>query len=40
MVPRVLRDPVYRWIARNRYHLFGKRDTCWVPTPQQRARVL
>lgn len=40
LVPRFLRDPVYRLIARNRYRLFGKRDTCWVPTPEEAARVL
>ena len=39
-VPRVLRDPVYRWVARNRYRWFGKRDTCRVPTPEQRDRFL
>jgi len=40
LLPRALRDPVYRWIARNRYRLFGKRETCWLPTPEQRHRVL
>lgn len=39
-VPRVLRDPLYRLVARNRYRLFGRRRTCWVPTPEQRRRVL
>ncbi|QNA83696.1 DUF393 domain-containing protein [Sphingomonas sp. So64.6b] len=30
-VPRPARDAAYRLIARNRYRLFGKRDTCWPP---------
>ncbi len=30
---RGLWDPVYRWIARNRYRLFGRHDRCWVPSP-------
>ena len=40
LIPALLRDPVYRWIARNRYRLFGKRDTCWVAPPEYRARIL
>jgi predicted DCC family thiol-disulfide oxidoreductase YuxK len=40
IVPRPLRDPVYRWIARNRYGWFGKRDSCRVPGPAERARFL
>lgn len=39
-VPKALRDPMYRWIARNRYRLFGKRETCWVPSPEDAARIL
>jgi predicted DCC family thiol-disulfide oxidoreductase YuxK len=40
LVPRALRDPVYRWVARNRYRLFGRRDTCWLPDPAFRDRLL
>ncbi|WP_294645566.1 thiol-disulfide oxidoreductase DCC family protein [uncultured Aureimonas sp.] len=40
LVPRPLRDLVYRTIARNRYRLFGKRETCWVPAPEYRGRIL
>lgn len=31
VIPRFLRDPVYDFIARNRYKWFGKKDTCMMP---------
>ncbi|WEK06568.1 MAG: thiol-disulfide oxidoreductase DCC family protein [Candidatus Devosia phytovorans] len=40
IIPRGLRDPVYRFIARHRYRIFGERDACWLPTPEQARRVL
>lgn len=40
LVPRFLRDPVYRWLARNRHRLFGRRETCWIPSPEDRDRML
>jgi predicted DCC family thiol-disulfide oxidoreductase YuxK len=40
LVPRVLRDAVYDFVARHRYRWFGKRDACALPTPEQRARFL
>ncbi len=40
LIPRVLRDPVYRAIARHRYRLFGRRETCWMPSPEHSERVL
>ena len=39
LLPRQLRDPLYRWLARNRYHWFGT-TTCHLPTEAQRARFL
>jgi predicted DCC family thiol-disulfide oxidoreductase YuxK len=39
-IPRSLRDPIYRWISRNRYRWFGKRDTCRLPTQEERDRFL
>ena len=40
ILPRPLRDWLYRLVARNRYRWFGKRDTCMMPTPELRARFL
>ena len=40
ILPRGLRDWLYRVVARNRYRWFGKSDTCMVPTPELRARFL
>ena len=40
LAPRLIRDPIYRWIARNRYRLFGKRESCWIAPPEYRSRIL
>lgn len=40
LLPNFLRDPIYLLIARNRYRLFGKRDTCWLPAPEFQDRML
>lgn len=37
-VPRVLRDPFYRAFARIRYRVFGKVETCRIPSASQEAR--
>jgi hypothetical protein len=38
--PGIVRDPLYRWIARNRYRLLGKRTTCYLPAPEDSGRFL
>lgn len=40
VLPRFLRDPLYKYIARNRYRWFGKTEVCWMPTPALRQRFL
>ena len=40
VVPRFVRDPLYRWMARHRYRLFGRRDACTVPDPETADRFL
>jgi predicted DCC family thiol-disulfide oxidoreductase YuxK len=40
IIPRAIRDAIYGWVARNRYRLFGKRETCWLPPPDMADRLL
>lgn len=40
VVPRPLRDLLYRLVARYRYRWFGQREVCRVPTPELRTRFL
>ena len=40
LVPRPLRNWVYDWIASNRYRWFGKKEACWLPTPELKSRFL
>ena len=34
IIPKFLRDGVYRIISKHRYRLFGKRDVCMIPSPE------
>lgn len=40
VIPRFLRDPFYRLIAKNRYKWFGKKSTCRMPTSAERGVLL
>ena len=40
VVPRFLRDWVYDRVAGNRYKWFGRRETCRIPTAQERSRFV
>ena len=40
IIPRPLRDRLYGLVARNRYRVFGKYETCMLPNPSQRSRFL
>ena len=39
IIPKALRDFVYRIIADNRYHLMGKTDACALPDPVLASRL-
>ncbi len=40
IIPKFIRDAIYKFIARNRYKWYGKKDSCMIPTPEQRERFL
>lgn len=34
LLPKFIRDGVYKIISKNRYQWFGKQESCWVPTKE------
>jgi predicted DCC family thiol-disulfide oxidoreductase YuxK len=40
VLPRVLRDGLYTMVARNRYRVFGKHESCMLPDPKHRHKFL
>lgn len=40
LVPRSLRNALYKFVARNRYRWFGRDEQCLLPTPEIRQRFL
>ena len=40
IIPAFIRDFCYRLFAKNRYRLFGRKDSCMLPTPDVRERFL
>lgn len=39
-LPVFLRDAFYSLIAKNRYSFFGKKESCRIPTPEERAKFI
>jgi predicted DCC family thiol-disulfide oxidoreductase YuxK len=40
IIPPFIRNAVYDLIAKKRYHWFGKRNECMIPTPELEKRFL
>ncbi len=40
LVPKGIRDRIYKWIGANRYAWFGKRESCRMPTASEKSRFL
>lgn len=36
ILPSFLRDPVYNFIAKHRYKMFGKKESCRLPGPSEK----
>ena len=39
-LPKSVCDALYNLVARNRYRIFGKYESCMLPEPKQRAKFL
>jgi predicted DCC family thiol-disulfide oxidoreductase YuxK len=40
IIPAFIRDGIYKWIAKNRYKFFGKKETCRIPSPEEKQYFL
>lgn len=40
IVPTFIRNWVYDYIAKNRYKWYGKKESCWIPTPDLKSKFL
>ena len=40
MIPRPLRDLLYRFVAKNRYRVFGKSEACMLPAAEHRGKFV
>jgi len=40
VIPTPIRDFIYNLVAQNRYQIFGKKDSCRLPTPDERQRFI
>lgn len=40
ILPAFIRNMVYDFIAKNRYKWYGKKESCWIPTPGLKAKFL
>lgn len=40
LLPVSVRDNIYDWIGENRYKWFGKKETCRLPSPEEREKFI
>jgi len=40
LLPRQWRHSLYLWVAKNRFRWFGKRNSCYLPSPEEKERFI
>ncbi len=40
LLPRKWRHELYLFVAKNRFHWFGTRETCYLPSPEEKERFI
>jgi len=40
IIPLVIRDYIYNLVSKNRYRIFGKKDSCMIPTKELQKKFL
>ncbi|MFN7691459.1 MAG: thiol-disulfide oxidoreductase DCC family protein [Bacteroidota bacterium] len=40
VIPAFIRNPIYDFVAANRYKWFGKKEVCMIPTPELKSLFL
>lgn len=40
IIPKFIRDAIYKIISRNRYKWFGKKEKCLIPSPELKKKFL
>jgi predicted DCC family thiol-disulfide oxidoreductase YuxK len=40
IIPAFIRDFIYGLVAKKRYRIFGKKESCMIPTPELKSRFL
>ncbi|RZJ67303.1 MAG: thiol-disulfide oxidoreductase DCC family protein [Flavobacterium sp.] len=40
IIPNFLRNPIYDYVAKNRYKWYGRKESCMIPTPELKAKFL
>lgn len=40
IIPSFISQPIYKWVAKNRYNWFGRKESCMIPDEKVKRRFL